>query len=160
MHYANGREAKVGDQVVGRCYNTTGIVAGTLVSLTPGQDACSAQVEFLAVVPPGKAQPRMHVATEFARIQKTQQHGTSGPEAAVYLCRDYTECKYLVHAEEALAAGAAPARVVELGARVAQLEAELAEERSFCTVIVDGTPLEPGQVLVAGATTGVAFPQE
>lgn len=148
MHYANGREAQVGDQVVGRVYNTPGVVAGTLVSVTPGQDSCNAMVEFIAAAPPGKTQPRMLVATEPARIQKTQQHGSAGPEVAVYLCRDYTHCGNLLHAEDAFAAGDAPARVVELGARVAELEQQLAT----ATVIVEGELIELADP-VPGATT-------
>lgn len=43
MHYKNGREAKVGDQVVARDYNGTAF-AGVVVKTIPGTDACNLQV--------------------------------------------------------------------------------------------------------------------
>lgn len=43
MHYANGREAKVGDQVVGKDYLGR-IVSGTLVAIAPGQQSCNGAV--------------------------------------------------------------------------------------------------------------------
>ena len=43
MHYKNGREAKVGDQVVGRdCCNR--VLAGVLVEITPGTNTCNGRV--------------------------------------------------------------------------------------------------------------------
>lgn len=100
-HYANGIEAHVGDYVTGHCYNTPGLVAGTIVSITPGTTSCNAQVEFLCALPyfateaEGKSEiPRMAVHDEAGnlvapRIQKSQVHGSAGPLIAVYLCRDF-----------------------------------------------------------------------
>jgi hypothetical protein len=105
MHYANGREAKVGDPVVGRVYNTEGIIAGTLVSLTPGPDACSAQVEWIAALTsPDQRFPRMQAIDWPSRKRLTQLHGSGGPEAEFLLCRDYSHAGNLLHAEDAHAA--------------------------------------------------------
>ena len=43
MHYKNGKEAKVGDRVVGHdcCGN---VVAGILGSITPGTETCNGNV--------------------------------------------------------------------------------------------------------------------
>jgi hypothetical protein len=49
-HYKDGTEAKVGDQVIGKLYNTVGIRAGTLISITKGTEACNAQVAFTEAV--------------------------------------------------------------------------------------------------------------
>lgn len=43
MHYKNGREAKVGDKVVG-VDSCGGPVAGVLVSVQPGATSCNGQV--------------------------------------------------------------------------------------------------------------------
>ena len=42
MHYKNGREAKVGDHVVGRSYS--GPSSGVVVSAQAGSDTCNLQV--------------------------------------------------------------------------------------------------------------------
>lgn len=47
MHYKNGREAKVGDKIVGKdCGGNP--IAGTIIHLQAGTDTCNAQI-----VPPG-----------------------------------------------------------------------------------------------------------
>lgn len=53
MHYKNGRLAQVGDPVVGTCYNTNGLVVGTLVEITPARETCNCKVAFVgdAVTP-------------------------------------------------------------------------------------------------------------
>lgn len=50
-HYKDGTEAKIGDQVVGKLYNTLGVRAGTIVSITPGMDTCNAMVAYIEPVP-------------------------------------------------------------------------------------------------------------
>lgn len=49
MYYANGRVALVGDPVIGKCYNTPGIIAGTMKGITPGTDTCNCTVVFVVV---------------------------------------------------------------------------------------------------------------
>jgi hypothetical protein len=107
MHYKNGREAKVGDSVVGTCFNTKGVVAGTLVSLTPGTDACSAMVAFLTLK--AGATPLDWGTNKPVHVMGTAFHGSQEPLAAQVHAQDYTECKYLLHAEDALAAAQTPA---------------------------------------------------
>lgn len=122
MYYANGREAAVGDFVVGKTYNQPSVVAGTLVSLTPGPDACSAQVEWQRCLPlePGETAESammrartvlMLVAPGDLTVRRTQQHGEAGPPALTVRCRDYTHAGNLLHASDAysdlLARGAA-----------------------------------------------------
>lgn len=101
-HYADGTEAKVGDQVTGKLYNSEGIKAGVIVSITPGAESCNAQVQFVeakpiidAVMPEaprmclhGKGAPDDSHAP-FARIVKGEQHGSSGPMFVVFQCADY-----------------------------------------------------------------------
>lgn len=116
MHYKNGRPAKIGDPVVGTVFNNGGkIVAATLVSCTPGPDACSALVGYLITVPLTDEEaikrgyvpvegPTMKVAVyikEPVKVQGTEQHGSAGPLAATFYVQDYTECKHLLHAEDA-----------------------------------------------------------
>jgi hypothetical protein len=120
MHYANGREAKVGDFVVGRTYNQPDVVAGTLVSVTPGPDSCSAHVEWRrAIVLEDKetAQEAMsrtrtvlmrgHGEVEVT-LRHDQQHGSFGRAVAIVLCRDYTECKNLLLALDGFEAAVPP----------------------------------------------------
>lgn len=49
MHYANGREAKVGDQVVGRDCNGIA-VGGVLIDLSTQSDTCNGRVVARSVV--------------------------------------------------------------------------------------------------------------
>ncbi len=101
MHYMNGREAKVGDTVIGRTYNRDAIVSGTLVSLTSGVDSCSAKVGFLRLVKPVPESYQVHAGGVVA-IQGTEEHGARGEKAATVYEEDYTECKNLLHSEDAL----------------------------------------------------------
>ena len=104
MHYKNGREAVVGDMVVGTTFNTNGrIVAGTLVTLTPGADSCSAMVGYLELIKQGADGkfPPSYTYNPLVRIQGTESHGTAGVMAITYYKQDYTECKNLLHAEDA-----------------------------------------------------------
>lgn len=98
-HYADGTEAKIGDQVTGKLYNTVGVVAGTIVSITPAQDNCNAMVQFTKVAPLDssgaltvEATPRMAVrdqAGPIAHIRKTRDHQTAGEPMALVICADY-----------------------------------------------------------------------
>jgi hypothetical protein len=108
MHYRNGREAKVGDPVVGTTYNRKGQVAGTLVSLTPGTDTCSAKVGFLETIPLSDVQRVSYGAPGFVSgadkvvaIQGTEQHGAYGPSAITVYREDYTHAGNLWHADDA-----------------------------------------------------------
>ena len=114
MHYKNGREAKVGDAVIGTCFNTKSaddkprIVSGTLVSLTPGTDACSAMVGFCELLPlpkdsaadAGKLNAFTVYGSAICRIQGDQNHGSGGMPMATIYKQDYSECKLLMHAED------------------------------------------------------------
>ena len=103
MHYKNGREAHVGDLVVGKTYNRPGVIAGTLVSITRGEDMCSAKVGFLRLVMPVPEGWQVRVGGVVA-IQGTEQHGASGERAATVYEEDYTHCGNLLHADDAGAA--------------------------------------------------------
>lgn len=103
MHYKNGREAKVGDPVVGKTYNTQGAtISGTLISLTPGPDSCSCEVGYLAVQEAEAREDRP------VRLAGSEQHGNAGARVVVGYRADYSECKNLLHAEDALAAYTQP----------------------------------------------------
>jgi hypothetical protein len=105
MHYKNGRQAKVGDAVVGRTFNTGNrAIAGTLVTLTPGPDACSAKVGFLETRTVS-AMSAMHGAgLHVVSVQGTEQHGNAGELEVIFYREDYTECKNLLHADDAFSA--------------------------------------------------------
>lgn len=49
MHYKNGREAKAGDQIVGRSFDGT-VVAGVLVSPSSGSDTCNGRLIEASVI--------------------------------------------------------------------------------------------------------------
>jgi hypothetical protein len=99
MHYKNGREAKVGDHVVGYCYNTKGAVAGTLVSLTPGPDNCSAMVAFISLK--AGSTPLDWGVNKPVHVMGTAEHGAKEPLAAQVHVMDYTHCANLLHADDA-----------------------------------------------------------
>lgn len=103
-HYANGIEAKVGDYVTGHLYNTPGIVAGIITSITPAHDACNAMVQYTAARPyfateaEGVSEiPRMALVIDPStapraldmRVVRPLNHHTEGPDVALYLCEDY-----------------------------------------------------------------------
>jgi len=100
-HYADGTEAKVGDQVTGKLYNSEGIKAGVIVSITPGQESCNAMVQFCQVMPRGAEKPRMalrtppsderdpNAITYVSRVVRGEAHGSAGDESDVYVCADY-----------------------------------------------------------------------
>lgn len=102
-HYKDGTEAKVGDQVFGKLYNTEGLRAGTIISITPGAESCNAMVGFLMAVrqaDPGLAgdasepMPRMSVvdkARDATRLRaiRGEQHGSAGASFVLVECADY-----------------------------------------------------------------------
>jgi hypothetical protein len=104
MHYKNGREAKVGDPVVGRCYNTPGLVAGTLVSITPGPDSCSALVAFIKSKP--GATPLDWCTASPIKVMGTSHHGSKEPLQALVYREDYAHCANLLHADDVAKDGA------------------------------------------------------
>jgi len=103
-HYKDGTVAKVGDQVAGKLYNSEGVKAGTIVSITPDQESCNAMVQFTEAlwirpgepVPPA---PRMAVNVVAPRIVKGAMHGTSGEDFALFTCADYCATNELTKLE-------------------------------------------------------------
>lgn len=122
MHYANGREAKVGDLVVGYGYNTSvrdlplgskervesKRLAGTLVKAVPGQDVCNAEIEFVEVVdltsgPAGSQNPMHFTNISRPRMAVGEPRLYQSPTGAVqahFNCRDYTHVGALLHVED------------------------------------------------------------
>lgn len=100
-HYQDGTEAKVGDQVFGKLYNTEGMRAGTIISITPGVESCNAMVGFLTTVRVGEnntdkgdKMPRMQIIDkdrDAVRLRSIhgEQHGSSGPLFMLVECADY-----------------------------------------------------------------------
>jgi hypothetical protein len=111
-HYKNGREAKVGDPVVGTSYNDGAFRAGTLVAVQPEQAVCNAEVEYVHTLPLAAVQsglaPRMHAL-------RVPAWSTKEGEQVHFLCRDATETGHLLHADDLVQAPAAeaPAAAVE-----------------------------------------------
>jgi len=48
-HYKDGTEAKVGDIVRGKPYNTPHEIVGEIISITPGVESCNCVVAFAEV---------------------------------------------------------------------------------------------------------------
>ena len=106
-HYADGSEAKVGDQVTGVLYNSgPAPKAGTIISITPGTESCNAMVQYTEAVPheldPGGEDPKVpRMAVRVAhqlpiwRDVQGEQHGAAGPTVRLFTCADYTETKQL-----------------------------------------------------------------
>jgi hypothetical protein len=100
MHYKNGREAKVGDPVIGTGYNIKGVIAGIVAGLTPGSDTCNIRVLTLqqseAVSLAGLS---AHVHSEYIGTDEGK------PEYETSLYRTVTEhgaVSSFLHAEDAL----------------------------------------------------------
>lgn len=114
-HYSDGTEAKVGDQVIGQLYNTTGVRAGTIISITPGAESCNAMVAFIEAVPIDPAPsfeqieakaPRMAVRDPSTdpgystpalrrRIVRGEAHGSAGATFALFECADFCAVREL-----------------------------------------------------------------
>lgn len=105
MHYKNGREAQVGDPVIGVTYNRKGMVVGTLVTLTPGPDNCSAIVGFVEVVPLVEAMAKQSAYWDLSnkplvKIRGDEKHGSAGRLCATVYAEDYTHAGNLLHADD------------------------------------------------------------
>lgn len=101
-HYADGTEAKVGDQVTGHLFNTPGVVAGVIISITPGAESCNAMVQFTIANLYGSADeiPRMALQegpgkTAAPRDVQGANHGSSGSAYQLFTCADYCDTKGL-----------------------------------------------------------------
>ena len=121
-HYKDGTEAKIGDHVVGKLYNTAGVRAGTIVSITPGVDSCNAMVGYVEAVPmPADGKPKvpgMALRDTLAdgedagkrvpimRVAKTEAHGSAGAEFAFFECADYCAINELTKVGPDVAEGA------------------------------------------------------
>ncbi len=95
MHYKNGREAKIGDPVVGTGYNY-GTVAGTLLSITPASESCNCMIGTLTLVPLEKA------TMPVVGFQGSEAHGSAGERYATIYRIEYSQGDYLLHAEDAM----------------------------------------------------------
>lgn len=105
-HYADGTEAKVGDQVIAPVFNSGDSKAGVIISITPGAESCNALIQFSEVRAVGEDPPRMAIRKHGSpeqgsgspadvRTVKTEAHGSSGPEVEVYVCADYCDTNKL-----------------------------------------------------------------
>lgn len=93
MHYKNGREAKVGDLVVGTTYNLKGLQIGILVGITPGTDCCNCRVACVRAFSPNDP----------SNGTTGMVHSEQGVTTLVTMGVDYSACKDLYHAEDAFA---------------------------------------------------------
>lgn len=119
MHYANGRESKLGDVVVGKGYNVKDQagqlkrLVGIVVGLTPGAECCN-----------------IRVAHDFHPW--ASEHLQAAPYA-VFLCNgqtplccpdiEYGQCDQFLHVEDALAT-TQPDHVPDVTKMVATTQAE------------------------------------
>lgn len=94
-HYSDGTEARIGDLVVGKPYNTPRVVAGVVMSVTPKAESCNLQVAFTDEVEIDK-----HYG---ALAAVPAQKGFVGDQTRVWLApkTDYGETKAftLIHRE-------------------------------------------------------------
>jgi len=92
-HYKDGSEAKVGDHVVGKLYNSgPEPKAGVIISITPGTESCNAQVQFCEAKPVEdefKLPEAPRMANGQTRMVQGEQHGSSGPRFVLFTCVDY-----------------------------------------------------------------------
>lgn len=94
MHYKNGREAHVGDPVVGVGYNHKEMIAGTLVGITPGATSCNCRVLINTTYAVEKS-PR-----ETALFVCQSMEG--GSPVLVQQQTEYSQCDFLMHATDAM----------------------------------------------------------
>lgn len=99
-HYADGTEAKVGDQVTGVLFNSGPTTkAGVIISITPGAESCNAMVQFTEGTKEDADPPRMAIRADGGhlapRVVRGEQHGSSGPSFSLWTCADYCDTKGL-----------------------------------------------------------------
>lgn len=82
-HYEDGTEAKLGDVIHGKPYNTPHEVIGVVVGITPAQESCNLRVAFARKA---NGQDELHGATAFG-------DGATAPLVTVTLAKDYGETK-------------------------------------------------------------------
>ena len=105
MHYKNGREAKVGDEVIGTTYNRKGVQVGILVGITPGTETCNARVAILEVRTP-------YESNGISGMIHTESASGSDAVLATLISSviDYSACSDLLHADDAAANSVATVR--------------------------------------------------
>ncbi len=103
MYYKNGRQAVVGDHVIGKTASRAGVTAGTLLSVTPGQYACEASVGFIETA--GFNDVKRSGGFASAHIHGSQDAGFSGPIMVSGFAYDYATCGDLLHADDAIPVG-------------------------------------------------------
>ena len=101
-HYADGTEAKVGDQVTGKLSNSEGVKAGVIISITPGHESCNAMVQFTEaaqILLDGEGEVALpktpHMAIGQTRLGRGEQHGDTGPAFMLFTCADYCDVNKL-----------------------------------------------------------------
>ena len=72
------------------------------MSVTPGADVCSAKVGWLSVVVHNSGKPDQ-ARHDLGPVitQGCASHGSAGANMDTFYCEDYTECKNLLHVEDA-----------------------------------------------------------
>ncbi|HEX7687366.1 MAG TPA: hypothetical protein VF453_06655 [Burkholderiaceae bacterium] len=102
MHYKDGREAKVGDLVKGKVYNTPGVVVGVMLGITPGAPTCNCRVGIVRYRDAGDIgkveQPYAHaVCLSDGHFQVHRERIGHGPITAtlVGVKVDYGQCDQL-----------------------------------------------------------------
>jgi hypothetical protein len=100
MHYKNGREAKVGDTVIGTTYNRKGIQVGSLVGITPGATSCNARVAIIDI------KDLSMVYSGAVVVFHKEGNGTK--DLLITPVIDYTACDQLLHAEDVFGAFTVP----------------------------------------------------
>lgn len=85
-HYRDGREAKLGDLVVGTTYNRSGRkIVGQVTSITPNSESCNLRVSFVSEVDPDSM---YGVLSGFIT-----QIGSAGKRVVLRADEDYGETK-------------------------------------------------------------------
>lgn len=99
-HYKDGTEAKIGDLVKGKPYNTEGVVVGTVIGITANQESCNLRVGFLEATPLARPPARMAIPTPLVH------RDPDGNSSLLVIAVDYGETKAfeLLHRPSALTA--------------------------------------------------------
>ncbi len=88
MHYKDGTLAKVGDMVKGKTYNQPNVIAGTMVSITPGHDSCNCKIAYIEISDLDKIGFNNIQVVSFTR-------DTQGKMVPLVIKEDYGQCDWL-----------------------------------------------------------------
>lgn len=134
MHYANGREAHLGDLVVGTAYNSLTAesiaantaasfsedpslrppnvlkpLCGALVKIVPDVESCNAEIEWIESTDLPSAEMTIHQLRPRMAVDEATLSVTGAGVRLSWRCRDFTHVGALLHVEDVALLPAPPA---------------------------------------------------